>query len=358
MPIKESKGPIVHPSLSLMDFLLHELKFLRNKERILLREIFTKTKDIRAFQKQDFSEILGRPLRGGTIQWITKIMRAEKNYLDFLRGQFSATVWGSLDYPLALEYCEDAPYLLLYRGVLPPKENNAVGIVGTRKPTALGRRSARKAGAEWAREGFTVVSGLAWGIDGEAHLGCLEAGGVTLAVMGTGIDKVYPSLHKKLAHRILDQGGALLSEYGRGVPGAKHQFPLRNRLISGLSRGVLLVEAPEKSGALGTLEWAMDQGRDIWLQRECLDSPQGAGLRRAEEQGAKVITHPKDIMPSLAPRLWTQSHMEADWQGYWDLQRAVDQDPDELEQLQSKTGSGEVRENRLGYRSEAGGLYA
>jgi DNA processing protein len=349
-------------NLSLMDFLLNELRFLKNQERILLREIFAKTKDIKAFQKQDFSEILCRPLRGGSIDWIGKIRLAEQNYLDFLRGLFGASVWGSHDYPLALEYCDDAPYMLFYRGLLPPKENNAVGIVGTRKPTAQGRRAARRAGASWASSGYTVVSGLAWGIDGEAHLGCLEAQGRTLAIMGTGIDKVYPTLHKKLAHRILDEGGALISEYGRGAPGGKHQFPLRNRVISGLSRGVLLIEAPERSGALGTLEWAMDQGREIWLQKECLNSPQGAGLRRAAEQGAKVISEPSEVIPGLAPELWTKSHQEADWQGYWDLQRSIDQEPNELESLMNKTlgstpGSG-VRENQPPYLGKARGVYA
>jgi hypothetical protein len=170
-------------SLSLMDFLLNELKLpARIKERILLREIFTKTKDIRAFQKQDFSEILGRPLTGWKhSSGSGKIMpEPSKNYLDFSPGAvFGASVWGS-------HGLSPGPGVLRRRSLsssftaalLPPKENNAVGIVGTRKPTALGRRSCSEGrGTSWASgEGFTVVSGLAWGIDGEAHLGCLEAG--------------------------------------------------------------------------------------------------------------------------------------------------------------------------------------
>ncbi|HUJ76946.1 MAG TPA: DNA-processing protein DprA, partial [bacterium] len=158
------------------------------------------------------------------------------------------------------------------------------------------RRAAFRLGAELGRAGVGVVSGLARGIDREAHDGCLQAAGRTVAVLGNGIDQVYPPSSRPSAMAILSRGGAILSEYPPGVPPLQYHFPARNRIISGLCRGVVVVQAPEKSGALITAEHALQEGRDLFVHRAGLAGSAGAGSRRLAEAGAVVIQAGAEIL--------------------------------------------------------------
>lgn len=196
------------------------------------------------------------------------------------------------DYPRLLQEIPSPPPLLYYRGVVNSQENQGitptVGIVGTRSPSEYGRRWTRKISAALAKSGFTIVSGLAAGIDTEAHRACLNAGGRTIAVFGTGVDRVYPKENKGLAQEILNRG-LVISEYPAGTgPNSRH-FPQRNRIVAGLSRAVLIMEAPQKSGALITADIASDFGRDVYVLPARLDDDKSHGCLKLINGGAEVI---------------------------------------------------------------------
>lgn len=202
------------------------------------------------------------------------------------------------DYPALLKRSDDPPITLYVRGRLTAADALALAIVGTRRATSYGRDSATFFARELAQQGVTIVSGLAHGIDAAAHRGALDAGGRTIAVMGCGVDRVYPADHSDLAQQIA-QNGALISEFPMGSkPEARH-FPRRNRVISGISLGVLVVEAPEKSGALITADFAAEQGRDVFAVPGHIFNHAAAGTNRLIQDGAKLVTTVDDILDEL-----------------------------------------------------------
>ncbi|WP_373546389.1 DNA-processing protein DprA [Chamaesiphon sp.] len=196
------------------------------------------------------------------------------------------------DYPRLLAEIPSAPGVLYYRGKVVPAENlgniPTVGIVGTRDPSDYGKRWARKISALLASKGFTIVSGLAQGIDTEAHSACLEAGGRTIAVVGTGLDLVYPPRNQALAADI-HQHGLMVSEYPAGTTPDRSHFPARNRIIAGLSRVTIVIEAPTRSGALITAHQANDYGRDVYVLPGSLDNPNSLGCLGLLSRGAQPI---------------------------------------------------------------------
>lgn len=196
------------------------------------------------------------------------------------------------EYPRLMLETPNPPAVLYYRGKVQPQENQGitptVAIVGTRQPSEYGIRWTRRISAALAKQGFTIVSGMADGIDTEAHRACLEAGGRTLAVFGTGVDVVYPSHNRGLYEQILSNGLAL-SEYSAGTPPDRTRFPARNRIIAGLSRAVLVMEAPVKSGALITADVAKDFGRDVYVLTARLDDLKSLGCLNLLKQGAAPI---------------------------------------------------------------------
>jgi len=206
------------------------------------------------------------------------------------------------DYPRLLLEIPDPPPLLHYRGQSYQDENQghtlAVAIVGTRHPTEYGRRWTYRISQALARAGVTIVSGLAEGIDAIAHQGCLEAGGRTLAVMGTGINLIYPRRNRALAERILSSG-LLLSEYAANTPPDRSQFPRRNRIIAGLSRATLVLEAPLKSGALITARVANEYARDVYALPGTLDNNKSEGCLQLVNQGASMILSEASLLESL-----------------------------------------------------------
>ena len=203
-------------------------------------------------------------------------------------------------FPRRLRRIYDPPALLWVRGTLEPQDARAVAIVGTRRCSDYGRRLARRFAEALARQGCTIVSGLAYGIDRAAHEGALEAGGRTLAVFGTGIDRVYPAKHKRLARRIAEGGGALLSEFPLGAGPDRGHFPARNRVVSGLSAGVLVVESHEKGGALITARMAVEQNREVFAVPGALTNKASTGTNRLIQRGhAKLVMTPEDLLDEL-----------------------------------------------------------
>lgn len=203
-------------------------------------------------------------------------------------------------YPYLLKAITNPPMVLYVRGALTAQDSRALAIVGTRKATKLGRDIARDFACELASNGVTIVSGLAQGIDYEAHQGALDVNGRTIAVLGSGIDVIYPRQHTQLAHKIMENG-AILTEFPPETPPEASNFPRRNRIVSGLSQGVLVVEAPLRSGALITATAAGEQGRDVFAIPASLNNTMGHGCNRLIQDGAKLVMETADIMSDLQP---------------------------------------------------------
>ena len=194
--------------------------------------------------------------------------------------------------------CRMRPQFYMFGEHLPPDDENALAIVGTRRARPYGRDAAYHLSKQLAAQGVTVISGLAHGVDSAAHKGALDGGGRTIAVLGCGVDMIYPSDQGKLAQQIMDCG-ALISEFPIGMHPEARNFPRRNRVISGLSLGVLVVEAPEKSGAMITAYIAADQGREVFAVPGNIFNPMSAGTNRLIQDGAKLVMSADDILNEL-----------------------------------------------------------
>jgi DNA processing protein len=210
------------------------------------------------------------------------------------------------DYPPLLKETANAPIALFRRGS-PDVHALTLAIVGTRRPTSYGIRVTRELAGEYARAGICIISGLAFGIDSVAHQAALDAGGRTLAVLGCGLDRIYPPRNTGLAEHILRCGGALLSEYPPGTPALRHHFPLRNRIIAGCASGVVVTEAPERSGALITASLALDENRDVFAVPGPITSPASQGTNRLLRDGAYLLEDAQSVLqafhvPTTLPR--------------------------------------------------------
>jgi len=206
--------------------------------------------------------------------------------------------WDDPDYPTNLQQLENSPPVLYVRGELKEEDLWAVGIVGTRRASAYGREVAHNMVSELARNRVTIVSGLALGIDGLAHQAALDVGGRTIAVLGTGVDHIYPSQHKNLAEAIIERG-ALVSEYPLKTPADAKNFPARNRIISGLSRGIAVIEAGRRSGALITARFAAEQGRDVFAVPGSILHTGSVGCNMLIQNGANPLLSADDILEQL-----------------------------------------------------------
>ncbi len=201
-------------------------------------------------------------------------------------------------YPTLLTEIPDPPPLLFLHGDPTALALPQLAVVGSRNPTATGLRAAHDFAAHLASAGLAITSGLALGIDGAAHQGALQAGGITIAVMGTGLDRVYPARHRDLAHAIAERG-ALVSEFPPGTPPKPEHFPRRNRIISGLSVGTLVVEAALRSGSLITARFALEQGREVFAIPGSIQNPLAKGCHALIRQGAKLVETGQDIAEEL-----------------------------------------------------------
>ena len=201
-------------------------------------------------------------------------------------------------YPSRLKEIYDYPPVLYVRGNLLPQDETCLAVVGTRRPTIYGRQVTEEIAAELARSKITIVSGLARGIDSIAHRATLDAGGKTIAIFASGLDIVYPAENIKLAQSIMEKG-ALISEYPLGIKPKAERFPLRNRIMSGLSLGVLVVEAGERSGALITAHQAVEQNREVFAIPGSILSSASKGTNRLIQEGAKLVRNFMDILEEL-----------------------------------------------------------
>lgn len=227
-----------------------------------------------------------------------RTLDVEKEWQRVAGAGVQALTWEDAGYPEALRTIDAAPPVLYVAGALYPEDEPAVAIVGTRHASAYGREVAHTLATALARHGVTVVSGLALGIDTCAHRAALDAGGRTIAVLGSGVDQIYPQQNRELARAIM-RSGAVISDYALGVRPEAGNFPPRNRIISGLSRAVIIVEAGKRSGALITASFAADQSRELYAVPGSILHPGSVGCNQLIQQGAAPLLSVEELLDQL-----------------------------------------------------------
>jgi len=245
------------------------------------------------------------------IRQFTDFAPLEKELCELPRIGAQIVRWTDPEYPANLRQIADPPPYFLVRGTVAAADPKYIAVVGARAASDAGRRMAQRLGLELASKGFIVVSGLARGIDCEAHQGALDGGGKTVAVMGCGIDIIYPPENKKIAEAMIENGGGLISELPLGTPPIPENFPSRNRLISGLCLGVVVVEAAEKSGSLITARMALEQNRQVFAVPGSPLTGKTRGSNRLLKEGARLVECVEDVIEELAPQLVAQVPMPA-----------------------------------------------
>lgn len=224
----------------------------------------------------------------------------EKEWEKLKKEEIEVIAYWDNNYPEMLKHIHFAPILLYVKGTIIPEDRFAFGIVGTRLATDYGKQTAFDISFKLSQIGLTIVSGLAYGIDSSAHKGALEAGGRTIAVLANGLDEksIFPKENLRLARKII-KNGALISEYPVGTEASKEKFPQRNRIVSGLSKGILVVEAPLKSGSLITAKYALDQNREVFAVPGDISSRMSFGTNLLIKRGAVLVTRVQDILDEL-----------------------------------------------------------
>ena len=247
-------------------------------------------------QLSDFPDV--GPIIASNIKRKVDWMVAEKQLELMEKNQVRLLTFKDEAYPENLESIYDPPPFLFIRGETGEDDKNAIAIVGSRAASLYGKQIAEKIGRELAKRGITIISGLAWGIDSIGHLSALEENSRTIAVFGSGLDVIYPPQNGKLVERII-QNGAIISEFFLGTKPEKQNFPRRNRLISGLSLGVVIIEAGPKSGALLTAKHALDQNREVFAVPGNIGAKTSEGTNQLIKEGAKLVTKVEDILEEL-----------------------------------------------------------
>lgn len=247
---------------------IESISAIRGISKALAEKIIYWKKDLDLNAELEFAELSGTQI----------VTMADAEYPDILRGIY------------------DPPLCLYLRGKLPDFSHNSLAVVGSRRATIYGRKMAKHLSEEAVFAGWKVISGLAFGIDAIAHQAAIDAGGITVAVLGGGLARIHPQEHLPLARDIIESGGALISEFPMKFPVSRQSFPRRNRIVSGLCQAVLIVEAGLKSGALITANLAMEQGKDVFAVPGHVDNPQAKGCHKLIKQGAKLTEDFNDIL--------------------------------------------------------------
>ncbi len=275
---------------------MHRLHFLTWQERLLLLEQISEKKDFLSMGLAEIECFLYRSIRIQSLD-MAKVWEYAERDAEFLarRGMRYVNVVDR-EYPSMLREIHRAPFGLFVRGAVSALQSPMVTMVGTRAPTWSGVRAAERLAGEASNAGICVVSGLARGIDAAAHRGALQRHGAgTVAVLPCGTDRVYPPSNLSLAASIIEHGGCLATEYPPGVSLDRYRFPERNRILAGISKLTVVVEAPAKSGALITSDLALSEGRDVAVAAECVGSSRNAGADALAREGAYMVRGVEDI---------------------------------------------------------------
>ncbi len=264
-----------------------------------LMQVYRTAEEIRQAPVQELVQVEGIDYKlaeqlktGGDLQQAEdQLRRIEKLKVRYL------TIWDE-EYPALLKRIPDPPVVLFYRGTIRPEHGQAIAVVGTRTPSNYGKVVTSEIVRQLVSHGFTIVSGMARGVDAIAHHTAIQAGGETLAVLGNGVDRCYPADNRSL-YESIPKHGALLSEFFLGTGPDAANFPRRNRIISGMALGTLVVEAGERSGALITAYYALNHNREVFAIPGNITSPRSRGTNRLIQQGAKLVRHVEDILEEL-----------------------------------------------------------
>ncbi|MDX9827061.1 MAG: DNA-processing protein DprA [Spirochaetia bacterium] len=284
------------PESSLLRLAIARMDFLRSHEKLLLSRAIGSALELASLGLWELEGIILRSLNGEVWNPALCVEQARRDE-EFLaqRGIAFVSVEDS-SYPPQLRETYRPPFGLYLRGRLPDAEIPCIALVGTRAATGRGLRAAYGLAEELSSKGISVVSGLALGIDSAAHRGALRGRAKTMAVLPGGMDSVYPASNRSLAARILDEGGALITENPPQTQIRRYRFPERNRIIAGLARSCVVIEAPEGSGALITAEHALSEGRDVFVHRACLGGSRSSGCAALVDQGAVAVAAAEDII--------------------------------------------------------------
>jgi DNA processing protein len=272
---------------------------------ILIKRLLDRFKTVESIFRAPLKELLKIEGLGAKVASeiqkgpLEKVVRRELSLLEKVGGKI--VTLKDNNYPKRLKDIYDPPALLYLRGELRKEDELAIAIVGSRKTSPYGRWFTEKIGEDLARHGITVVSGMARGIDAVAHKGALQGGGRTIAVLGCGVDVIYPSENRNLFYQIIEQG-AILSEFPMGSPPEGRHFPRRNRIISGLSIGVVIVQASSKSGSLITAGYALEQGREVFAVPGNVGVEGSRGTNQLIKEGAKLVESSEDILEEILPQ--------------------------------------------------------
>lgn len=265
-------------------------------EKKTLIQNYGSSKKVLELNKSLLKNILGRKWTGNRYKPEEFIERA-KNVSSFIdKAGIKILRFDETDYPEGLKEIPDIPFLIYYRGDISFNYKRSIAIVGTRKPNQDGIKRTANFTKTLVENNYTIISGLAEGIDTVSHSCCLNNKGKTIAVLGCGIDRVYPASNKQIGKAILDNGGGIMSEYPPGISPQKWYFPKRNRIIVGLSRGVLIVQSPERSGSLISAILSTDYNRELFIAKPDEHSPIDEGNRTLIRTGAKEISSPEEII--------------------------------------------------------------
>ena len=248
----------------------------------------------------ELAEVQGMSIdKAGQFLAALRQVRADQEIDKAERSHVKLITWADKGYPELLKRISDPPLALYVAGSVEALDMPAVAIIGTRRPTVYGREAARRFGYQLACAGYMVVSGLALGIDAEAHAGALQAKGRTVAVLGGALDRLFPRENQSLAREMARKGGAVVSEYPFGRQPDRQTFPMRNRIVSGLCKGVLVVEASLTSGTMITVGQALDQNRSVMAIPGRIDSPASQGCHKLLREGARLVTTADDVAEEL-----------------------------------------------------------
>lgn len=241
---------------------------------------------VKGFDEKIANEILNSKYKQGLEQYVDYMSKHNIELINIMDKQ----------YPAALKRIYDAPSIIYVKGNKEILNSFCIAIVGSRLCSKYGEKVVKNISSELAKYGIVIVSGLAKGIDSSSHIGCIQSHGKTIAVLGNSLDIIYPPENKYLADKILTTGGAIISEYVIGSKINKMNFPARNRIISGISKGVVVAEARQRSGALITVDFALEQGREVFAIPGNIDNYNSKGTNKLIQDGAKLVTSAKDIL--------------------------------------------------------------
>lgn len=271
------------------------IKNLGSKRKLKLLELYKTPEEIYKLRKEELMNINGIGEAIANDIMISKNEEILNYHIKYMKeNNIKIININEREYPQALKEIYDPPISLYVKGNIEKLNNKNIGIVGCRECTTYGKKSAEYFAYNLSKQNINIVSGLAKGIDSYAHLGSLNTGN-TIAVLGNGLDIIYPKENLELANEIIKRGGTIISEYPCGTKPDKMKFPARNRIISGISSGIIVIEAKEKSGTLITVDFALEQGRDVFVVPGNINSINSVGTNDLIKQGARLVTTYEDI---------------------------------------------------------------